>query len=128
MDSPYIKQTVCKVLNIFQHEKYLVVYVLNMHQFTVATNGVAKRLDRLNIHEAPGPGGLNARLLKRCSYEIASILAFIIKKSLAQGDEHIPDDSQQAKFPPVLKWRKCDSANFSPVEHTYMHLLQNLGS
>ena len=29
MDSPCIKQTVCKVLNIFQHGKYLVAYVLN---------------------------------------------------------------------------------------------------
>ena len=29
MDSPCIKQNVCKVLNIFQHGKYLVVYVLN---------------------------------------------------------------------------------------------------
>ena len=29
MDSPYIKRAVCKVLNIFQHGKYLVAYVLN---------------------------------------------------------------------------------------------------
>ena len=29
MDSPCIKQTVCKVLKIFQHGKYLVAYVLN---------------------------------------------------------------------------------------------------
>ena len=65
-----------------------------MHQLTVATNGVAKRLDRLNIHEAPGPGGLNARLLKRYNYEIASILALIVNKSLAQIDVHVPDDSQ----------------------------------
>ena len=28
MDSPYIQQTVCKVLNRFQHGKYLVAYVL----------------------------------------------------------------------------------------------------
>ena len=28
MDSPCIKQTVCKVLNTFQHGKYLVAYVL----------------------------------------------------------------------------------------------------
>ena len=28
MDSPSIKQTVCKVLIIFQHVKYLVAYVL----------------------------------------------------------------------------------------------------
>ena len=30
MDSPCIKQTVCKVLNRFQHEKYLVAYVLKL--------------------------------------------------------------------------------------------------
>ena len=29
MDSPRIKQTVCKVLKIFQYGKYLVAYVLN---------------------------------------------------------------------------------------------------
>ena len=29
MDSPCIKQTVCKVLKIFQCGKYLVAYVLN---------------------------------------------------------------------------------------------------
>ena len=28
MDSPYLKQTVCKVLKIFQYGKYLVAYVL----------------------------------------------------------------------------------------------------
>ena len=33
MDSPCIKQTVCKVLKIFQYGKYLVAYVLNMQQF-----------------------------------------------------------------------------------------------
>ena len=30
MDSPCIKQTVCKVLNIFQCGKYLVAYVLKL--------------------------------------------------------------------------------------------------
>ena len=30
MDSPCIKQTVCKVLKIFQHGKYLEAYVLNL--------------------------------------------------------------------------------------------------
>ena len=30
MDSSCIKQTVCKVLNIFQYGKYLVAYVLNV--------------------------------------------------------------------------------------------------
>ena len=31
MDSPCIKQTVCKVLKIFQYGKYLVAYVLKMY-------------------------------------------------------------------------------------------------
>ena len=30
MDSPCIKQTVCKVLKIFQYGKYLVAYVLKI--------------------------------------------------------------------------------------------------
>ena len=30
MDIPCIKQTVCKVLNIFQHGKYIVAYVLKL--------------------------------------------------------------------------------------------------
>ena len=33
MDSPRINQTVCKVLNRFQHGKYLVAYVLNKTMF-----------------------------------------------------------------------------------------------
>ena len=31
MDSPCIKQTVCKVLKIFQYGKYLVAYVLKLY-------------------------------------------------------------------------------------------------
>ena len=34
MDSPCIKQTVCKVLKVFQYGKYLVSYVLNVLQQT----------------------------------------------------------------------------------------------
>ena len=33
MDSPCIKQTVCKVLKKFQHGKYLVAYVLKSYLF-----------------------------------------------------------------------------------------------
>ena len=37
MDSPCIKQTICKVLKIFQYGKYLVAYVLkNIFDFTTA--------------------------------------------------------------------------------------------
>ena len=37
MGSPCIKQTVCKVLKIFQHGKYLVAYVLNVMAFVIFT-------------------------------------------------------------------------------------------
>ena len=33
MDSPCIKQTVCKVLKIFQYGKYLVAYVLKQTNY-----------------------------------------------------------------------------------------------
>ena len=36
MDSTCIKQTVCIVLNIFQHGKYLVAYVLNENRSKVS--------------------------------------------------------------------------------------------
>ena len=76
-----------------------------MHKLTVATKGVAKRFNGLNVHEAPGPGGLNARLLKRFS-NISPILVLIVNivnKSLAQDGVHVPNDSRQAKFSRVLK-------------------------
>ena len=35
-----------------------------MGDITVDPKGVAKLLDGLNVHKAPGPDGLNARVLK----------------------------------------------------------------
>ena len=61
-----------------------------MGDITVDPKGVAKLLDGLNIHKAPGPDGLNARVLKECSDEISPILALIFNESLAQGD--VPDE------------------------------------
>ena len=46
MDSPCIKQTVCKVLKIFQYGKYLVAYVLKTeimhHNLVISTCGHLK--------------------------------------------------------------------------------------
>ena len=52
---------------------------------------------RLNVLKAPGPDGMNARVLKECSNEISPIFAIMFKESLAQGD--VPDDWQQANVP-----------------------------
>ena len=49
----------------------------SMGDITVDPKGVAKLLDGLNVHKAPGLDGLNARVLKECSNEISPILALI---------------------------------------------------
>ena len=61
-----------------------------MSNFTVDPKGVAKLLYGLNVHKAPGPDGLNARVLKECSTQISPILALIYNESLAQGN--VQDD------------------------------------
>ena len=74
-------------------------------------------MNNLNIHKAPGPDGLTARVLKECSSEIAPILACIYNESLAQGA--VPDDWRQANVAPVFKkGEKYDAANYRPVSLT----------
>ena len=53
---------------------------------TVDPKGVAKLLDGLNIHKAPGSNSLNARVLKECSNESSPMLALFFNESLARGD------------------------------------------
>ena len=66
-----------------------------MGDIIVDPKWVAKRLGGLNVHKAPGPDGLNTRVLKECSNEISPILALIFNESsLARGD--VPDDWRQA--------------------------------
>ena len=82
-----------------------------MGEITVDPKGVTKLLNNLNIHKAPGPDGLSARVLKECSSEIAPILACIYNESLAQGA--VPDDWRQANVAPVFKkGEKYDAANY----------------
>ena len=88
-----------------------------MGDITVDRKGVTKLLDGLNIHKAPGPDGLNARVLKECSNEISPILALIFNESLARGD--VPDEWRQANVSPVFKkGEKYDAANYRLVSLT----------
>ena len=85
-----------------------------MGDITVDLKGVAKLLDGLNVHKAPSPDGLNARVLKECSNEISPILALIFNKSLARGD--VPDEWRQANVSLVFqKGEKYDAANYRLV-------------
>ena len=72
-----------------------------MGEITVDPKGVAKQLDGLNVLKAPGPDGLNARVLKECSTQISPVLALIYNKSLAQGN--VPDDWRHTNVSPVFK-------------------------
>ena len=56
-------------------------------------------------------------MLKECSNEISTILAFFFNESLAWGD--IPDEWRQANVSPVFKkGKKYDAANYRPVSLT----------
>ena len=68
-----------------------------MGYITVDPKGVAKLLDGLNFREAPGPDGLNARVLKEGSNEISPILALIFYESLMLGGQ--PNHDWQLCFP-----------------------------
>ena len=72
-----------------------------MGVITIDPKGVAKQLDGLNVHKAPGPDVLNARVLQECSNEISPILALIFNESFVWGD--IPDEWRQANVSPVFK-------------------------
>ena len=88
-----------------------------MEDITVDPAGVAKLLAKLNIHKASGPDGLNARVLKECSSEVAPVLAYIFNESLVEGV--VPDEWRQANVTPVFKkGEKYDAANYRPVSLT----------
>ena len=73
----------------------------SMGEITVDPKEVAKLLDGLNVYKAPGPAGLNARVLKECSTQISPILALIYNESIAQGN--VPDDWRHANVSLVFK-------------------------
>ena len=72
-----------------------------MGDIAVDPKVVTKLLDVLNVHKAPGPDGLNARVLKECSNEISPMLALIFNESLAWAD--VPDEWRQVNVSPVFK-------------------------
>ena len=88
-----------------------------MGDITVDPKGVAKLLGKLNIHKAPGPDDLIARVLKECSAEISPLLAFIFNESHAQGT--VPDDWRQANVTPLYKkGGKYNASIYRPVSLT----------
>ena len=72
-----------------------------MGDITVDPKGVDKLFDGLNVHKAPGPDGLNTKVLKECSSEVSPILELIFNESLARGN--VLDEWRQTNVSPVFK-------------------------
>ena len=93
MDSPCIKQTVCKVLKIFQYGNYLVAYVLKrfqcnypkMSEINIDLKGILKLLSNLKPDKAPGPDGIKPIILKELREEIAPVIHLLFQKSISTG-------------------------------------------
>ena len=85
-----------------------------MWDIPVDPKGVAKLLDRLNVHKVSGLDRLNARVLKECSNEISPKLVLIFNESLAQGD--VSDGWRQSNvYPAFKKGEKYYAANYRHV-------------
>ena len=83
--------------------------------FTIET--VEERLQELNPNKATGPDGVESRLMKECSEELAPILHRIFRKSLDEGE--IPERWKEAEIVPIHKGgSKAVMANFRPVALT----------
>ena len=82
----------------------------SIEDMTGDPKGVAKLLDELNIHKAPGPDDLNATRLNVCSNEGTYI--FIFNEVLARGEA----TSNCFKF--FKKMKRYDDANYRLVSHT----------
>ena len=71
-----------------------------MEDFSVTEEGVEKLLQRSIPHKASGPDMIPARLLKKCSKDLAPILTTIFNKSLQTG--RVPNDWKKANVSAIF--------------------------
>ena len=91
-----------------------------MEEITVDPKGVETQFEKINIHKASEPDGLNARVFRECRSGIAPVLAYIYNVSFAQG--YVPDKWRQANAVPIYKkGEKYDPANYRPVSLTCIY-------
>ncbi|MEG7522269.1 MAG: hypothetical protein M3H12_04105 [Chromatiales bacterium] len=56
----------------------------------IKEQGVAKLLQSINLHKASGPDNIHLQVLKELAQELAPILTYIFRRSLALGE--VPSD------------------------------------
>ena len=56
-----------------------------MDDITAESKGIGKQFESTKFHQASGPAGLNARVIKECKFEIAPVQACIYSGLIAHG-------------------------------------------
>ena len=102
----------------------------------VSNAGVRSLLSRLDSNKAPGPDGIQARVLKQCANSISPALCRLFQASIDTG--YLPHDWRSANITPIYKKdNRSDPSNYRPVsltsipskilEHViYRHLMTHL--
>ena len=95
MDSPCIKQTVCKVLNKFHHGKYLVAYVLKA---SLTTEGICVETYQIarKVQTAPSRGLLQEQP-ELSPYVLPLHLHYQYKPAMRFGNRFNTPDWRQLK-------------------------------
>ena len=76
---------------------------------------VTSALRELNVWKSTGLDGLSARILRKCSSELAESLSFVFNFSLAEGI--YPDQWKEALINPIYKNRgnKSEPTSYRPI-------------
>jgi len=88
-----------------------------MPSLCISTAGISKLLCDLDKNKAPGPDGIQPRILKQLHFAIAPTLQVIFEKSYREGS--VPEDWKKANICPIFKkGAKSDPTNYRPVSLT----------
>ena len=83
----------------------------------ISTRKVQKKIRELKPDSAPGPDGINGRLLQGLADEISPVLSEIFRKSLNEGE--VPPDWKAANVTPIFKkGAKTKPENYRPISLT----------
>ena len=89
----------------------------SMPDIHIDSHGVKCLLDKLKPHKASGPDGIQARILKECSGELADTLSDIFNQSLSTGQ--VPRDWRDASVAPAFKkGDRYNPVNYRPISLT----------